>query len=238
MARRRYTSDEQIPGAFEGETVSRRRFMTLSAHSAGAVAGAAITIPVLGFAVGPIFRRLPVMWQPVGPVDEFPENTYVIAVIRLTPDAIGEANKSTVFVRRRNPAIDTEPIDRFSHFIAISSRCVHVGCPVSYKDAAKAFVCPCHGGVYDFRGLRVGGPRGARSARLVLVQLSRRPRHVGRGTPARAAVGQPGRDRAARTGDDRRRGVARRCARRVGDRPGASAVAAEASRRRRAARRG
>ena len=24
--------------------------------------------------------------------------------------------------------------------------------------AASSFVCPCHGGVYDFRGIRVGGP--------------------------------------------------------------------------------
>ena len=132
--------------------------MTLSAHSAGAVATAAITIPVLGFAVGPIFRRLPVMWQPVGRADDFPQDTYVTAVIRLTDEAIGDANKSTVFVRRRDPKIDTEPIDRFSHFIAISSRCAHVGCPVGYKDAAKSFVCPCHGGVYDFRGRRIGGP--------------------------------------------------------------------------------
>ena len=40
--------------------------MTLSAHSAGAVATAAITIPVLGFAVGPIFEEHDQRWQPVG----------------------------------------------------------------------------------------------------------------------------------------------------------------------------
>jgi menaquinol-cytochrome c reductase iron-sulfur subunit len=154
----RYTDDAQIPGAFEGETVTRRRFMTSSAHLAGAVAGAALTIPVLGFAIGPIFERLPIMWQPVGRANTFPDDTYVPVVIRLTNEAIGEANKTTVFVRRRNAAIDTEPVDRWSRFIAISSRCVHVGCPVGYKDAARAFVCPCHGGVYDFRGLRIGGP--------------------------------------------------------------------------------
>jgi menaquinol-cytochrome c reductase iron-sulfur subunit len=158
MPRRRYTIDAQVPGAFDGETVTRRRFMTLSAHGAGLVASAAVVVPALGFAIGPIFRRLPVMWQPIGPAADFPQNTFVTAVIALTPDAIGEANKSTVFVRRRDPAIDTEPIDRFGHFIAISSRCVHVGCPVGYHDAARSFVCPCHGGVYDFRGLRIGGP--------------------------------------------------------------------------------
>ena len=42
--------------------------------------------------------------------------------------------------------------------IAISSRCVHVGCPVRWVAASESFICPCHGGVYDFRGLRIGGP--------------------------------------------------------------------------------
>ena len=42
--------------------------------------------------------------------------------------------------------------------IAISTRCVHLGCPVRYVEAAENFICPCHGGVYDFQGLVVGGP--------------------------------------------------------------------------------
>ena len=27
-----------------------------------------------------------------------------------------------------------------------------------YVDAAQRFICPCHGGVYDFQGRRIGGP--------------------------------------------------------------------------------
>lgn len=42
--------------------------------------------------------------------------------------------------------------------IAISSCCVHLGCPVRYAAPARSFICPCHGGVYDFRGRRIGGP--------------------------------------------------------------------------------
>ena len=154
----RYTEDEQTPGAFEGETVTRRRFMTGTANVAAAVAAAAFTIPVLGFAIGPIFKRLPVMWQAVGRAAEFPRDTYVPAVIRLTNENIGQANKATVFIRQRDPRIDTEPLDRWNQFIAITSRCAHVGCPVNYVDAARAFICPCHGGVYDFEGKRIGGP--------------------------------------------------------------------------------
>jgi Rieske Fe-S protein len=29
---------------------------------------------------------------------------------------------------------------------------------VNYVEAAQSFVCPCHGGVYDFRGQRIAGP--------------------------------------------------------------------------------
>jgi menaquinol-cytochrome c reductase iron-sulfur subunit len=155
---RRTTAEARIAGAFDGETISRRRFMTTATHTTGAVATAAIALPALGFAVGPVFRRQPVMWQAVGRVEDFPDGTYVPAVIRLTPDNIGSANESTVYVRRRDPAVDTERLDRWGAFIAISSRCAHVGCPVAYFDASRSFVCPCHGGVYDFRGIRVGGP--------------------------------------------------------------------------------
>ena len=35
---------------------------------------------------------------------------------------------------------------------------MHLGCPVRYIDAAERFVCPCHGGVYDFAGKVSGGP--------------------------------------------------------------------------------
>jgi menaquinol-cytochrome c reductase iron-sulfur subunit len=158
MPNRKTTEEERIPGAFEGETVTRRRFMTGAAHSTGAIATAAIVLPAIGFAVGPAFKRQPTMWQPVGRPEEFPDNTYVTRVINLTADNIGEIGKGTVFVRRRNPRIDTEPSDRWNQYIAVTSRCAHVGCPVNYVSAAESFVCPCHGGVYDFRGIRIGGP--------------------------------------------------------------------------------
>ena len=61
-------------------------------------------------------------------------------------------------MRKRNPAIDTDPYDRHTRYIALSSRCAHLGCPVRWVDAAERFICPCHGGVYDLLGRRVGGP--------------------------------------------------------------------------------
>jgi Rieske Fe-S protein len=153
----KYTEDLDMPGAFEGETVSRRRFMTGSVHAAGAIAATAVALPVLGFAIGPVFDRPADTWQDIGPASRFTDADYVPTVITIEP-GVGEAGKSLAYVRKHNPEIDGPLKDRYDHVVAISSRCVHVGCPVRYVPASRAFVCPCHGGVYDFRGIRTGGP--------------------------------------------------------------------------------
>jgi menaquinol-cytochrome c reductase iron-sulfur subunit len=153
----RYTTERNMPGAFEGETVTRRRFMDVSANGAGMIAAAAFTLPALGFAIGPIFSRLPWQWQPVGPPSDFNDLIYVVKVITIV-QGIGEAGKSIAYMRQRNSAIDTEHEDQYNQFVALSSRCMHLGCPVRYVQAAQRFICPCHGGVYDFRGQVAGGP--------------------------------------------------------------------------------
>jgi menaquinol-cytochrome c reductase iron-sulfur subunit len=151
------TADRQLPGSFEGETVSRRRFMTVTVHTTGAIAAAAFALPALGFALGPVFDREPTTWQDIGPLARFTDSDYVPVVISLG-SGIGEAGDSIAYVRKHNRQIDGPVEDRYDEVIAISSRCVHVGCPVRYVATASSFVCPCHGGVYDFRGRRAGGP--------------------------------------------------------------------------------
>jgi Rieske Fe-S protein len=146
-----------MPGAFEGETVNRRRFMNGVAQGAGGIAAAAFGLPALGFAIGPIFKRIPVSWQIIGKPDDFTELTYETKVITIV-EGIGDAGKSIAYVRKRDPAIDTEKEDEFNRYIALSSRCMHLGCPVRYVEAAERFICPCHGGVYNFRGEVAGGP--------------------------------------------------------------------------------
>jgi Rieske Fe-S protein len=151
------TSELLVPGAFEGETITRRRLTTGTAHGMGAIGAAAIGLPAIGFALGPVFSRSADRWEPVGLASEFNDLDFTRRVLIISP-GIGEAGKTTVYIRKRNPAIDTEPEDRFNAIIAISSRCAHVGCPVNWVPAAERFICPCHGGVYDIRGIRTGGP--------------------------------------------------------------------------------
>jgi menaquinol-cytochrome c reductase iron-sulfur subunit len=153
----KYTADRNIPGAFEGETITRRRFMTGTAHTAGGIAAASFALPALGFALGPIFKSTPHRWETVGTINSFPDNNYIPTVVTLTP-GIGEAGKTTIYIRKRNAAIDIDKPDQYNRWIAITSRCAHLGCPVRWVDAAERFICPCHGGVYDLLGRRVGGP--------------------------------------------------------------------------------
>jgi menaquinol-cytochrome c reductase iron-sulfur subunit len=155
--RSKYTVDNLVPGAFEGETMTRRRFMTGSAHTAGALAAASFTIPSLAFALAPVFESTPHRWEIAGPEDMFPDNNYIPVVVTLAP-GMGEVGKSTVYVRKHNPQLDTDRYDRNRPFIAISSRCPHAGCPVRWVEAAERFICPCHGSVFDILGRRVGGP--------------------------------------------------------------------------------
>jgi menaquinol-cytochrome c reductase iron-sulfur subunit len=157
----KYTEDRKFAGAFEGETVTRRRFMTLTAHGAGAAAATAFTLPALGFAAGSaIFERPPVRYERVGRPDEFPDDTYIPKVVT-TVYGIGEIGKTTVYMRHHNPDLDgprDESLGSGADFVAVSTRCMHLGCPVRYVDASKRFICPCHGGVYDFQGKVEGGP--------------------------------------------------------------------------------
>jgi quinol---cytochrome c reductase iron-sulfur subunit, bacillus type len=155
--RRRSTEARGFPGAFEGETVTRRRFISGAAVTAGGIAAAAIGLPALGFAIAPVFHRQAASWQDVGEVSRFESSDYTPVVITIQT-GVGAAGRSIAYMRRHDPGVDGPSRDRYDQVVAISSRCVHVGCPVRYVGAARSFVCPCHGGVYDFRGIRVGGP--------------------------------------------------------------------------------
>ena len=52
----RYTEGRDIAGAFEGETMTRRRLMAAAPLAAGGIAIAAFALPALGFALGPVFE--------------------------------------------------------------------------------------------------------------------------------------------------------------------------------------
>jgi menaquinol-cytochrome c reductase iron-sulfur subunit len=142
----------KMPGYFEGETMTRRMLFTGGALAAGGIATAAIALPAIGFAIGPVFKEEKFAWQDVGAPSDFGVN-YLPRTITLVA-GVGEAGKTTAYVRKGDPQLG----EKADEFIAISTRCAHLGCPVRWVTPAKRFVCPCHGGVYDYQGRVTGGP--------------------------------------------------------------------------------
>jgi menaquinol-cytochrome c reductase iron-sulfur subunit len=142
-------------GYFEGESMTRRTALTVAGQAIGVVAGAIVVLPAVGFAVAPMFERPEEHWESVGPLSRFTRNTYKPVVFTLVP-GIGESGKTTAYVRRGIPRapFNEDP----DSYVAISTRCAHLGCPVDFVAAAGNFICPCHGGVYDFQGKVIGGP--------------------------------------------------------------------------------
>lgn len=141
------------PGHFEGESMTRRRAFTVIGQALGGAAAMGVALPAAGFAVAPIFESEEVIWTPVGDAGGFTHDGYRPVVITLV-EGIGEAGKSTAYVRRGSEKLGEDP----DSFVAISTRCAHLGCPVRYVRDAANFICPCHGGVYGFEGEVIGGP--------------------------------------------------------------------------------
>lgn len=145
--------DIDPPGYFEGESMTRRKVFTVASQAIGGAAGAVIVLPALGFSIAPVFEEAPEDWEPVGKPSDYTSETYKAEVITFVQD-IGEAGKTTVYVRKGDTTLGEDA----DEFIAITTRCAHLGCPVRYVEAAGNFICPCHGGVYGFQGEVIGGP--------------------------------------------------------------------------------
>ena len=117
--------DRNIPGAFEGETVTRRTADALTTPRPPAASPRPPSC--CPRSASPPARRSSSarrsIWTPVGKPEDFPDDDYLPRVITLT-QGIGEVGKTTVYMRRRNPEIDDRlhalpgtdaPVDRDLH---------------------------------------------------------------------------------------------------------------------------
>ena len=175
-ARRPVRGRKAVPEPGEGEIVRfpRSKFLEGATLGIGGLIGGIVTLPIAGFAVLPAFEERGTDEIDVGPLDDFPENRFVITTFMLDPEQ-GEVSRRTAYIRN-NGLLDGVP-----SFTILSSRCVHLGCPVQVNGlpleeeeqterigqievrriptaAAVGFGCPCHGGQYDAEGNRTAGP--------------------------------------------------------------------------------
>ena len=151
----------------------RSKFLELSTLGLGAVITGIVTVPILGFAVLPAFTDQELDDVDLGPLENFPEDTWIETTYLSNPTE-GEVSRRTLYIRNNGELSAGVP-----SFTLISNRCVHLGCPVQasgpraeeekkVKTGAgdltvtevtpAAFSCPCHGGAYDLEGNRTAGP--------------------------------------------------------------------------------
>ncbi len=128
----------------------RRRLLSGLAVACGGVAAALVGVPVLGFLLAPLARKVPEVWRAVGRVEGFtPGRTVEVAFEDASPLLWAGVSARTGAWLRRNPD---------GSFIAFALNCTHLGCPVRWLDRARLFMCPCHGGVYYQDGTVAAGP--------------------------------------------------------------------------------
>lgn len=128
---------------------SRRRLLVSLFWAASATAAAIVATPVIGFLLGPLFRRREPFLVRVGPIEALP---------------LGQPRKVEFAVRRRDAWATTTGrgsawvVRRGDGITVFDPRCTHLGCAYHWHAETNQFLCPCHDGVYDAEGGVVSGP--------------------------------------------------------------------------------
>lgn len=139
--------------------ITRSRFLVWTAGVAGVAVAAALGVVALPPVVAPAFRDQDTGWTPIGNVDsaepgqaDLSQAGTVVSssFTRTVSDAYlpPEEQKTPVFVRN----------DGEGRFTVFDARCTHLGCPLAWSSTDREFLCACHGGVYDERGVVADGP--------------------------------------------------------------------------------
>jgi Rieske Fe-S protein len=127
------------------ETSDRRGFFKAIIRGSVFIIGALTLIPGVGMLLAPVIVRAPrgkkkvIFTRP----EDADSNGFVAARYE------GQSEASPGIYVKREPGGDP---------VVLSAKCTHAGCPVTWKNADKKFLCPCHQGSFDATGKNIGGP--------------------------------------------------------------------------------
>lgn len=132
------------------EKSSRRDFLLLVGVGLNVIAGALISLPIIGYAFSSFVKKNKLEWVSLGLLEKFAENRTQLAVYKNpnTRPWDGDMGDLPCWVRRMEG-------DQFQVF---AINCTHLGCPVRWFEESKLFMCPCHGGVFYQNGDHASGP--------------------------------------------------------------------------------
>jgi nitrite reductase/ring-hydroxylating ferredoxin subunit len=131
--------------------MTRRGFLRLGTQLSGALVGAFLGVPIVGWALRPLFSARQDVWHSIGRIGDIPVDEPVTMRVSFPPQPQSwsqQEDQWIVFiVRYRDGSL------RF-----FSNVCTHMQCPVRWEAGISQFLCPCHGGLYTITGENVGGP--------------------------------------------------------------------------------
>lgn len=143
-------AENRAPAGEAPLSPERRAFITKVSLGLMGLAAALVAVPVIGFIIGPLIRKFPDVWRPIGKAEGFAVGKTVLVSFR-DPSPLawaGVTAETAAWLRR----------DGSGEFTAFAVNCTHLGCPVRWLQDANLFMCPCHGGVYYADGDVAGGP--------------------------------------------------------------------------------
>jgi menaquinol-cytochrome c reductase iron-sulfur subunit len=129
---------------------SRRDFLLKLGIGLDVIAGALISIPIIGFVISAIIKKAEPTWISLGPIDRFKVGTTRMVAYdnpyRIPAD--GQTAHISCWVKRISE----------QDFKVFAANCTHLGCPVRWFEQSKLFLCPCHGGAFYEDGSHAAGP--------------------------------------------------------------------------------
>jgi Rieske Fe-S protein len=153
MSHHAHDGNTALPEASEqAPSPDRRSFLAIVLGAVMAGAGALLTIPLVRFALYPIFAKSEdTGWSDVGAAGDFASLSdpfqMMITVSQIDGWRESLAQKA-VYVTK----------DSQGQLEVLSAVCPHLGCQVPWSADKKAFFCPCHGSVFAPDGARISGP--------------------------------------------------------------------------------
>jgi len=124
---------------------TRREFVKKSLYGVLALLGLGFLLPGLRVLYPAGDREKELVFYPLVSEDDIPRAGVKKAELLYT--VAGKERKSRVFI-----------VSGSLGLTVLSATCSHLGCLVNYHKDKGEFICPCHGGRYDLKGMNIAGP--------------------------------------------------------------------------------
>ena len=131
--------------------ISRRDFIKVVVAALGAVIGAGIGLPTIGYILSPVLRKQEAeAWISLGAFEKIPIGIPIYLSFTRKKENGWEKTITSygVYAVRKDE----------SNIIVLSNICTHLGCHVTWHPDIQEYVSPCHDGHFDINGKVTFGP--------------------------------------------------------------------------------